>query len=47
MVNALEKAGRKVEAHIYDVEVHGFDERNEIDFYTRLVAFFERELGVH
>ena len=45
MVRALENAGRRVEAYIYDGEVHGFlDERNAIDFYTRLATFFEREL---
>ena len=45
MIDALEGAGRPVEFHLYEDEVHGFiDERNEIDFYTKLAAFFERHL---
>jgi dipeptidyl aminopeptidase/acylaminoacyl peptidase len=45
MIDALEAAGREVEFHLYEGEVHGFlDERNAIDFYTRLAAFFERHL---
>jgi dipeptidyl aminopeptidase/acylaminoacyl peptidase len=46
MIDALEAAGRPVEFHIYQDEVHGFlDERNAIDFYTKLAAFFERNLA--
>ncbi len=46
MIDALEGAGADVEAHLYQGEVHGFlDERNEIDFYTRLADFFERHLA--
>jgi len=46
MVDALEDAGAEVEAHIYEGEVHGFlDERNAIDFYTKLAVFFERNLS--
>jgi dipeptidyl aminopeptidase/acylaminoacyl peptidase len=45
MIDALEAAGRPVEFYIYQDEVHGFlDERNAIDFYTKLAAFFERNL---
>ena len=45
MASALEDADLPVEVHLYRGEVHGFiDERNEIDFYTRLAAFFERNL---
>jgi dipeptidyl aminopeptidase/acylaminoacyl peptidase len=45
MIDALEAAGGQVEFHLYEGEVHGFiDERNEIDFYTKLAAFFERNL---
>ncbi len=45
MVDALEKADVPVEVHIYRGEVHGFlDERNRIDFYEKLGAFFGRHL---
>jgi dipeptidyl aminopeptidase/acylaminoacyl peptidase len=45
MIDALEAAGKPVEAHLYRDEVHGFmDERNAIDFYTKLADFFERHL---
>ena len=45
MAEALEEAGAEVETYIYEDEVHGFiDERNEIDFFTRLAAFFGRNL---
>ena len=45
MIDALEAAGREVEFHLYQDEVHGFlDERNAIDFHTQLAAFFERHL---
>ena len=45
MIDALEAAGREVEFHLYQDEVHGFlDERNAIDFHTKLAAFFERHL---
>ena len=45
MAAALTDAGREVETYIYEGEVHGFiDERNEIDFHTRLAAFFTRHL---
>jgi dipeptidyl aminopeptidase/acylaminoacyl peptidase len=45
MIDALEDAGVEVESHLYDGEIHGFlDERNRIDFYAKLAAFFERHL---
>jgi len=45
MIDAIEGAGGQVEYSLYEGEVHGFiDERNEIDFYTKLAAFFERNL---
>lgn len=45
MANALEALDRPVETYLYEGEVHGFlDERNAIDFYTKLAAFFERYL---
>ena len=46
MADALEDAGVEVEVHLYEGEVHGFiDERNRIDFYTKLASFFERNLA--
>lgn len=45
MIDALQSAGREVEFVLYADEVHGFiDERNAIDFYTKLASFFERHL---
>jgi dipeptidyl aminopeptidase/acylaminoacyl peptidase len=45
MIDALQSAGREVEYTLYSDEVHGFiDERNAIDFYTKLASFFERHL---
>jgi dipeptidyl aminopeptidase/acylaminoacyl peptidase len=45
MADALEDAGVPVDVHLYRGEVHGFiDERNRIDFYDKLGAFFERHL---
>lgn len=45
MIDAIEAAGGQVEYSLYEGEVHGFiDERNQIDFYTKLAAFFERNL---
>jgi len=47
MSDALEHAGVEVETYLYRDEVHGFlDERNAIDFYTKLASFFERHLAV-
>ncbi|MEM7412437.1 MAG: S9 family peptidase [Myxococcota bacterium] len=46
LASALERNEADVEVLLYEGEVHGFlDERNEIDFYTRLAAFFERHLA--
>ena len=45
MIDALEMSGHEVESVLYADEVHGFiDERNAIDFYTKLASFFERHL---
>ncbi|MBT8468175.1 MAG: S9 family peptidase, partial [Deltaproteobacteria bacterium] len=45
MARALRKQKVPVELYIYENERHGFvDDRNAIDFYTKLVAFFERNL---
>jgi len=45
MIDALESSGHEVESVLYADEVHGFiDERNAIDFYTKLASFFERHL---
>ena len=46
MAKALAAAGKDVELMIFPDEIHGFkEERNRIEFYTRLVAFFERNLA--
>ena len=46
MQDALEDAGRTVEAYYYPDEGHGFsDERNRIDFHEKLAAFFTRHLA--
>ncbi len=48
MADALRGAGKSVELHLYDKEIHGFhDERNRIDFYGKLAEFFERHLLGH
>jgi dipeptidyl aminopeptidase/acylaminoacyl peptidase len=45
MIDALQGTGHEVEFVLYADEVHGFiDERNAIDFYTKLASFFERHL---
>ncbi len=45
MADALEDEGISVEKHVYRGEYHGFlDERNKIDFYSHLGAFFQRHL---
>jgi dipeptidyl aminopeptidase/acylaminoacyl peptidase len=45
MIDAIEAADGQVEYALYEGEVHGFiDERNQIDFYTKLATFFERNL---
>lgn len=46
MRDALEKLGKPVEAKIYFGEGHGFYEpENRLDFYTRLLAFLDRNIG--
>ncbi|HEY5658179.1 MAG TPA: S9 family peptidase, partial [Myxococcota bacterium] len=46
MASTLEKAGKEVELYIYEGEVHGFiDSRNQMDFYEKLAAFFEKHLA--
>jgi len=46
MRDALKKAGRKVEATIYKNEGHGyFATEVRKDYYTRLLAFFDRHLS--
>ncbi len=48
MANALRKAGNPAQTHVYAGEYHGFlDERNQIDFYEKLGAFFKRHLMVY
>jgi dipeptidyl aminopeptidase/acylaminoacyl peptidase len=45
MEDALEDSGKEVETHLYEDEPHEFtDERNRVDFYEKLAAFFERHL---
>ena len=45
MAEALEDRAKEVETYLYEGEVHGFiDERNQIDFYEKLAAFFTRHL---
>lgn len=46
MAKALQKAGKEVEVMIFPDEIHGFkEERNRIEFYTKLIAFFEKSLA--
>jgi dipeptidyl aminopeptidase/acylaminoacyl peptidase len=46
MADALEGIGAPVETYLYRDEVHGFiDERNRIDFYEKLAAFFAKHLA--
>ena len=48
MAKALQKAGKEVELMIFADEIHGFkEERNRIEFYSRLIAFFEKNLAPH
>jgi dipeptidyl aminopeptidase/acylaminoacyl peptidase len=43
---ALLKAGKSVDAKIYDGEGHGFFvEANREDFYTRMLDFLHRNIG--
>ena len=42
---ALRRRGKTVETYLYENELHDFiDERNRIDFYEKLAAFFEKHL---
>ncbi len=46
MRDALLKAGKSVDAKIYDHEGHGFFiAENRLDFYTRMLAFLDRNIG--
>jgi dipeptidyl aminopeptidase/acylaminoacyl peptidase len=46
MRDALKAAGKSVDAKIYDGEGHGFFiEANREDFYTRMLAFLDRNIG--
>lgn len=46
MRDALRKLGKPVEAVIYDAEGHGFyKDEDSIDFYTKLLAFLDRNIG--
>jgi dipeptidyl aminopeptidase/acylaminoacyl peptidase len=46
MAKAMQAAGKDVELMIFPDEIHGFkEERNRIEFYTHLIAFFERNLA--
>ena len=39
-------AGVPVETVIYEGEGHGYYlEKNQVDFYTRLLAFFDKHIG--
>ena len=46
MRDALQRAGKQVDAKIYDKEGHGFFiEADKLDFYTRMLAFLDRNIG--
>jgi dipeptidyl aminopeptidase/acylaminoacyl peptidase len=46
MRDALQKAGKQVDAKIYDKEGHGFFiDADKLDFYTRMLAFLDRNIG--
>ena len=48
MRDALQRAGKSVDAKIYDKEGHGFFiEADKLDFYTRMLAFLDRNIGDH
>ena len=48
MRDALRLAGKQVDAKIYDGEGHGFyTEADRTDFYTRMLAFLDRNIGEH
>ncbi len=46
MRDALVRAGKQVDAKIYPHEGHGFFAKDDIDdFYTRMLAFLDRNIG--
>ena len=46
MRDALQRAGKQVDAKIYDHEGHGFFVEDDIlDFYTRMLAFLDKNIG--
>ncbi len=46
MRNAMERAGKSVDAKIYENEGHGFyDDAHRADLYTRMLAFLDRNIG--
>src|SRR5260221_2948603 len=46
MRDALMHAGKSVDAKIYDKEGHGFFiDADKLDFYTRMLAFLDRNIG--
>jgi dipeptidyl aminopeptidase/acylaminoacyl peptidase len=46
--DALQHAGKQVDAKIYDKEGHGFFiQADKLDFYTRMLAFLDRNIGDH
>jgi dipeptidyl aminopeptidase/acylaminoacyl peptidase len=48
MRDALKRAGKQVDAKVYYGEGHGFyTEEDNIDFYTRMLAFLDRYIGAH
>ncbi len=48
MRDALLKAGKKVDAKIYDREGHGFFiDADRLDFYTRMLDFLDDNIGSH
>jgi dipeptidyl aminopeptidase/acylaminoacyl peptidase len=47
MRDALQKAGKPVETLVKDNEGHGFyNAQNRLELYTKLLAFFDRNLGM-
>ena len=48
MRDALQRAGKQVDARIYYGEGHGFYKEADVtDFYTRMLAFLDRNIGEH
>lgn len=47
MRGALQRAGKQVDVKIYPYEGHGFFiEADKLDFYARMLAFLDRNIGV-